>query len=116
VLRLTDKTLECSDGKSIVGSPIEMPFAIIRGARDGPKIWVQGVIHGDEFVGSETVRRIINDLDPETLSGTLIGIPIVSTTAYAAHMRYSSIDHKDFDFSFTNNPSGPSPRGFHTFS
>jgi predicted deacylase len=92
--------------KSIAGSPIEMPFAIIRGARDGPKIWVQGVIHGDEFVGSETVRRIINDLNPETLSGTLIGIPIVSTTAYAAHMRYSSIDHKDFDFSFTNNPSG----------
>ena len=92
--------------KSIAGSPVEVPFAVIRGAREGPKMWIQGVIHGDEWAGGETVRRIINDLVPEKLVGTVIAIPIVSTTAYAAHMRYSFIDHKDLDFSYTENPTG----------
>jgi hypothetical protein len=92
--------------KSLDGSLIEMPFAIIKGAREGPKMWVQGTLHGDEYAGSETVRRIINDLTPKELSGTVIAVPVVSTTAFSAHMRHSFIDNKDLDFSFTNNPSG----------
>lgn len=93
-------------GKFLDGSLIEMPFAIVKGARDGPKMWVQGTLHGDEFSGGETVRLIINDMAPEKLSGTVIAVPIVSTTAFSAHMRCSFIDNKDLDFSFTNNPSG----------
>jgi predicted deacylase len=93
-------------GKSLDGSLIEMPFAVIKGAREGPKMWVQGTLHGDEFAGGETVRRIINEFTPKELSGTVIAVPVVSTTAFSAHMRYSFIDNKDLDFSFTNNPSG----------
>jgi len=36
----------------------------------------------------------------------VIGVPIVNTTAFSSHMRYSFIDHKDLDFSFTDNPLG----------
>jgi len=92
--------------KSIVGSPIEVPFAVIKGVHSGPTMWVQGVIHGDEFAGSEAIRRIIHDVNPEELSGSIIAIPIVSTTAYASHMRYSSRDGKDLDFSYTGNTEG----------
>ena len=75
--------------RNIDGSVIEIPFAVIKGKEETPSMWIEGSVHGDEFAGNAAIRRIINDLDPENLHGTVIAIPIVNTTAYSAHRRHS---------------------------
>ena len=39
-------------------TPMNMPVRIIRGRRDGPRIFVCAAIHGDELNGVEIIRRL----------------------------------------------------------
>jgi uncharacterized protein len=111
ISKLTVKPVSKSFGrltvtKGIDGSLIEIPFAVIKGKKEKPTMWIQGSMHGDEFVGSAAIRRIIDGLMPESLHGTVIAIPIINTTAYSAHRRHSPIDNRDLYLSFAGNPLG----------
>src|SRR5690606_19139153 len=73
-------------------SPIGIPWMAVRGAEDGPVLTVDSGIHGDEFEGPEAILRIWQALDPSTLRGTFIGVPIVNIPAYEVPSRLSPID------------------------
>ena len=61
----------------------EVALAIVQGAADGPTLWVQGCIHGDESDGALTVHGLVAALDPTRLRGTVIAIPVVNAAARA---------------------------------
>ncbi len=77
---------------SPAGSPIGIPWMAVRGAEDGPVLTVDSGIHGDEFEGPEAILRVWQALDPSTLRGTFIGVPIVNIPAYEVPSRLSPID------------------------
>ncbi|MBX3629435.1 MAG: succinylglutamate desuccinylase/aspartoacylase family protein [Nitrosomonas sp.] len=64
-------------------------------------------IHGDELNGIEIVRRILHDLNPGQLSGTVIGVPIVNLQGFHRTSRYL-IDRRDLNRYFPGNPYGSS--------
>ena len=43
----------------------------VHGREDGPDVWVDAAIHGDEVVGVEVIRQVLAGLDPKTFRGTL---------------------------------------------
>ena len=52
-----------------------IPLIIVNGIEDGPVLCVDAGVHGDEDDGQEAIRRVLADIDPATLRGTLVGIP-----------------------------------------
>tara|TARA_R110002049_G_scaffold182041_2_gene349604 strand:- start:29755 stop:31155 length:1401 start_codon:yes stop_codon:yes gene_type:complete len=90
---------------SISGLALPTPVLVINGARPGPTVCLTGAIHGDELNGIEVVRRVMYDIDPRKLSGTLIGVPIVNLQGFQRSSRYLS-DRRDLNRFFPGEPNG----------
>ncbi|MEM1433415.1 MAG: succinylglutamate desuccinylase/aspartoacylase family protein [Pseudomonadota bacterium] len=89
------------------GTAIPTPVLIAHGAQAGPVLCLTAAVHGDELNGIETVRRIMYDLNPEALTGTVIGVPIVNLQGFQRHSRYLP-DRRDLNRYFPGNPRGSS--------
>lgn len=83
------------------------PVLAVNGVKDGPVLCLTGAVHGDELNGIEVVRRVIHSLDPETLSGAVIGVPIVNLHGFRRASRYLP-DRRDLNRYFPGNPRGSS--------
>ena len=62
-------------------------------------------VHGDELNGIEIVRRVMHDIDPDKLSGAVIGVPIVNVQGFRRGSRYLP-DRRDLNRYFPRNPTG----------
>lgn len=81
------------------------PVLVINGTKPGPVLCLTGAVHGDELNGIEIVRRVMYDINPLNLSGTLIGIPIVNLQGFERGTRYLP-DRRDLNRYFPGNPKG----------
>jgi len=81
------------------------PVLVINGVRPGPVMCLTGAVHGDELNGIEIVRRVMYDVDPKKLAGTLIGVPIVNLQGFERGTRYLP-DRRDLNRYFPGNPKG----------
>ncbi|MCB1976662.1 MAG: succinylglutamate desuccinylase/aspartoacylase family protein [Nitrosomonas sp.] len=93
--------------QSLDGLHLPTPVLVVNGARTGPVLCLTAAIHGDELNGIEIVRRIMHDLDPDQLSGTVIGVPIVNLQGFHRTSRYLT-DRRDLNRYFPGNPYGSS--------
>jgi len=94
-------------GESLYGSSIPTPVLVAQGAGPGPTLCLAGAVHGDELNGIETVRRPMYSLNPEKLSGRVVGVPIVNLQGFERHSRYLP-DRRDLNRFFPGNPKGSS--------
>lgn len=69
------------------GSPVELPVAMIRGRQPGPTLYLQAGLHGDELTGIDVCRRVLAELDPERLSGTVVSVPLANPPAHRSRTR-----------------------------
>jgi uncharacterized protein len=93
--------------QSLDGLHQPTPVLVVNGAQTGPVLCLTAAIHGDELNGIEIVRRILHDLDPDQLSGTVIGVPIVNLQGFHRTSRYLT-DRRDLNRYFPGNPYGSS--------
>ena len=89
----------------VTGADVDLPIRVVHGREEGPTIWVNAAIHGDEAVGVEVVRQVLAELDPRTLRGTLIAIPIVNVLGFMTGSRYLP-DRRDLNRSFPGSARG----------
>ncbi|MCH9732848.1 MAG: succinylglutamate desuccinylase/aspartoacylase family protein [Actinomycetia bacterium] len=82
-----------------------MPVQVLRGRRDGPRLFVSAAVHGDELNGIEIIRRLLNRPALTRLRGTLIAIPIVNVYGVLHHSRYLP-DRRDLNRSFPGSERG----------
>jgi hypothetical protein len=85
-------------------SPVEIPVAIVNGREEGPVLWIQNAVHGDEYVGLGAIQRLLKELNPETLRGTVIAIPVVNILAYRARQRSAPQDGVDMNRIWPGKP------------
>ncbi len=83
----------------------EMAVHVINGAKAGPTMFVSAAIHGDELNGVEMVRRLLLELDPKKVCGTLIAIPVVNIFGIVQYSRYLP-DGRDLNRSFPGSSKG----------
>ena len=84
---------------------ITLERSIITGAHDGPDLLVIGGVHGDEFEAMAAIRRLIQFIKPDQLSGRVICIPVVNEPAFWRGQRTAE-DQLDLARTCPGNPDG----------
>lgn len=91
--------------QTYAGGDLRTPVEIVHGDRIGPVLCLTSAIHGDELNGVEVVRRILKELEPKRLAGTVIGVPVVNLFGFSRNSRYLP-DRRDLNRFFPGSPTG----------
>lgn len=83
------------------------PVLVVNGKTPGKTLCLTGAVHGDELNGIEMIRRIMYQLKPEELTGTVIGVPVVNIMGFRRNSRYLP-DRRDLNRYFPGNTHGSS--------
>ncbi|WP_036127531.1 succinylglutamate desuccinylase/aspartoacylase domain-containing protein [Marinobacter nitratireducens] len=105
VLPGTSTRLAWSPGIQIAGLSQPTPVLVVNGAHAGPTLCLTGAVHGDELNGIEIIRRAMYDLEPDKLSGRVVGVPIVNLPGFQQASRYLP-DRRDLNRHFPGSPDG----------
>lgn len=76
-------------GETLTG-PIQIPLVLVNGGAKGPVLCLTSGVHSTEYAPIEAVFRLLDGLDPQTLRGTVITVPVVSMHMFAARCGFVS--------------------------
>src|SRR6476620_10389798 len=83
------------------------PYTAITGAQDGPQATIIAGIHGCEYVSIYAAMRLARELDPATVRGRILIVPVVNLPAYWERTPFvCPIDGKNPNRFFPGNPNG----------
>jgi predicted deacylase len=87
--------------------PIQFPLVIISGTKPGPKLCITAGVHGTEYPAIDALLRTINEVDPATLAGTLIAVPVVNSMMFRARSPFlSPVDGLNLNRTFPGAAEG----------
>ncbi|WP_227352989.1 succinylglutamate desuccinylase/aspartoacylase family protein [Haladaptatus salinisoli] len=95
-------------GETRDGSQFGLPVAVVNGAREGKTLYIQAVSDGDELNGLGVVKRVVPQLAPEKLSGTILIVGIVNYHAFQVAEHRNPIDDTKMNRTYPGNESGTS--------
>jgi uncharacterized protein len=84
---------------------MNLPVHVVHGAESGPVMFLSGVVHGDEILGLEIIRRVLARDELLAITGTLLAVPIVNAFGFLNHSRYMP-DRRDLNRSFPGSDQG----------
>lgn len=70
-----------------IGQDILVPVVVAKGAQPGPVVGLTAVVHGNELNGLKIIQRLFGELDPTTLVGTVVGVPVVNVPSILNYER-----------------------------
>lgn len=76
------------------GTMLRIPLHIITGAEPGPTLTLTSALHGGEWLSVEVFRRFIEGLDPQTMKGRVLAIPVANPEAFK-HLTRNTPDESD---------------------
>lgn len=85
---------------------IQLPVIALAGEKEGPTLWINGTVHGDELNGSYAAWELSRELDLSQLAGNLVVTPICNPMAFECRNKISAIDSMDMDTAFPGDDSG----------
>ena len=89
------------------GNKVELPISIIRGGKSGPVFTILSGVHGYEYPPIISTQAILQEINPEELSGTLVIIPIANKGSFFGRTPYiNPMDDKNLNKTFPGNPAG----------
>jgi len=103
----TATRLSWSPNQSFEGISSPTPVLIVNGSQPGPVLCLTAALHGDELNGIEIVRRLLYNIEAESLVGTVLGVPIVNLEGFRRTSRYLT-DRRDLNRAFPGNSHGSS--------
>ncbi len=75
-----------------------IPVVVIRGARPGPVLAIVSGAHGTEYASIIAVERLITQLDPAEVSGTVILVPLVNSASFLQRVPHvNPVDNKSMN-------------------
>jgi len=86
-------------------TPVHLSVHVVHGRKPGPVMFVSAAVHGDEVIGVEIVRRLLNARALMPMAGTLLAVPIVNTFGFLNHSRYLP-DRRDLNRCFPGHATG----------
>jgi len=93
------------------GTSVSIPLMVMNGLQDGPVLWLDAAVHGNEIPGVEVIRRIMREeVNPEELNGTIVACPVLNPFAFQAGQNWTPIYEGtsvlDLNVAFPGNPDG----------
>lgn len=101
----TRQTVNLTVADLTIGTPVQLPVIVHRGAKPGPVMFLSAAMHGDEINSVEIVRRVLKLPALSELAGTLLAVPVVNVLAFLHQSRYLP-DRRDLNRSFPGSDSG----------
>jgi len=87
---------------------VSVPWVAFNGPFPGLTLCVIGGVHSIECTPIEGLMRIIDELDPSTMMGRLIIVPVVNTTGFNTRTPYENPwDHLNQNKVWPGDPEGP---------
>ncbi len=86
-------------------TPVSLPVHVLHGERPGPAMFVTAAVHGDELNGVEIIRRVLRTLQPGSIRGTLLCVPVVNAYGFIGRSRYLP-DRRDLNRAFPGSANG----------
>jgi predicted deacylase len=96
--------LEISEGRD--GSAVGLPVAVINGASSGQTLYMQAASDGDELNGVGVVRRVVPQIDPDELSGTILVVGIVNYFGFQTAEHRNPVDDTKLNRTYPGNADG----------
>ena len=97
--------LEIPIANLMSGTPVSLPVLVLHGTHPGPAMWLTAAIHGDELCGIEIIRRVLVEVDPRQMAGTIVAVPVANVHGFNTGDRYLP-DRRDLNRSFPGSPRG----------
>jgi len=95
-------------GETRDGSPVRLPVAVVNGAHDGRTLYLQAASDGDELNGVGVIQRVVPQLDPAALSGTILICGIVNYHAFQVAQHRNPVDDTKMNRAYPGDASGTS--------
>jgi uncharacterized protein len=84
-----------------------IPVVVVNGANPGPVLALVTGAHGTEYVSIIAVEKLIADLDPATISGTVILIPLVNIASFEQKVPHvNPVDNKSMNRFYPGKADG----------
>ena len=87
------------------GEPISIPVIVVKGKKSGPVLGLAAAIHGNELNGIGVIHRLLEELNSEDLSGTIIAIPGLNRFSVEQSQRLF-VDKQDLNRLFPGKEKG----------
>ena len=97
--------VELPVSRLFTGAEVSMPVTVLHGKDPGVTMWINAAIHGDEINGVEIVNRVLAELDPKEMRGTILAVPVVNVHGFISGDRYLP-DRRDLNRSFPGSKKG----------
>ena len=90
------------------GEALVLRALVAVGREPGPTLLAVAGVHGDEYEGMAAVREVFAALDPATMRGSFLAIPVANPLAYAARTRSTpaEVDGLNLARVFPGDPGG----------
>lgn len=99
------RRIEIPVARYVTGDWLHLGVEVLHGSRPGPTVWLSGAVHGDELDGVEIIRALLGELDPRSLAGTVLAVPVVNVFGFVEESRYLP-DRRDLNRSFPGSADG----------
>jgi predicted deacylase len=86
---------------------VKIPYTVIQGVSAKPSVVILAGVHGDEYEGVAALYRLVEQLNPARLNGTVTIAPVVNPQAFAAGLRRNPVDNADLNRTFPGDANGP---------
>lgn len=109
-------TMEVEKGKKSTGyihsawcgdcAEVRIPVMSIAGEKEGPVLWLNAGVHGEEISGIFAIQQLYREIDPKDLRGTIIASPGCNPLAIRGSNKFTVEDQLDMDQQFPGTPDG----------
>ena len=90
-----------------VDAATNIPVVVINGAKPGPVLALVTGAHGTEYVSIIAVEKLIRDLDPAQISGTVILLPLVNIASFEQKVPHvNPVDNKSMNRFYPGKAGG----------
>jgi predicted deacylase len=101
-------TGELEVGEARDGRPVTLPVTVINGARDGKTLYMQAASDGDELNGVGVLQRVVPQLDPADIAGTILIVGIANYFGFHRGEHRNPIDDTKLNRTYPGDESGTS--------
>jgi predicted deacylase len=90
-----------------VDAALDIPVAVVHGARPGPVLALVAGAHGTEYASIIALEKLIEKLEPGEISGTVIVVPLVNIASFEQKVPHvNPVDGKSMNRFYPGKPDG----------
>src|SRR5437773_1211455 len=90
-----------------VDAATSIPVVVVNGAKPGKVLALVSGAHGTEYASIIAIEKLISDLDPAQVTGTVILVPLVNVPSFEQKVPHvNPVDGKSMNRFYPGNPNG----------